>query len=703
MSEDMDRALEAVKTGSMGYLWASKVFNVPKTTLERRVKGKNKLATGSVKILGNIISVLPSFLEDLLVKHILEMETALFGLTIDDVRRLAFELAELNNIPHKFNRPSKMAGKSWLYGFLRRHPEVSLRKPENTSAARAKSFNSANVKKFFALYKSILDTGNFPPHRIYNCDETGITTVPNNPPRILAATNKKQVGTIASGERGVNTTTLICSNAVGNFIPPLFIFPRVKNNPALLRDAPEGSYQNNFSTGYMQTEIFHDWIERFIKYTSCSKEHPVLLILDGHSTHVKSISTIELARSHGLTMIALPPHCTHRMQPLDVAFMKPLSSNFSREVQLWMRKYPGQTLSLYDVAGIFAKAYEPSIQPSIISSGFKACGLWPLDDTVYDKYFTSQSSPNDPNTVDVHPDNSASQPHDSPALNTDGNAAATENELDSSSITLPEDMTKIPEVSFTTPKKGKKRRARAGKTAIITSSPYLKELTLAEENKSLKEELSSLKKEMKKLKKGVKITNNKDACAPDRENPEGNPTIVVGGKMKKRKVKKESKKVKKTRNTVLNIEEQASHQTDDAGGFEDPVIVNVGESEISEDTFAGNSSMLMIEVGNYVLVEFTGKKDNGALYVGCVIAIDQDGTDKKVKTKFLRRADLKKNNAMKFKEVEHGSEEESCTEHSLGQVKLVLPEPVNQKGTARMSSLLMFDDERLERYANDIE
>ena len=203
--------------------------------------------------------------------------------------------------------------------------------------------------------------------------------MPNNPPKIVGATNKKQVGTIASAERGVNTTALICAYAVGNFVPPLLIFPRFKNNPPLLREAPEGSYQDNVNTGCMQTDIFLKWIQRFITCTNCSKESPVLLVLDGHSTHVKSIETVELARAHGLTIFALPPHYTHRMQPLDVSFMKPLSFNISWEVQLWLRKYPGQTVILYDVAGLFEKSYQSAIQPSIIISGFKTCGMWPLE------------------------------------------------------------------------------------------------------------------------------------------------------------------------------------------------------------------------------------------------------------------------------------------------------------------------------------
>jgi hypothetical protein len=45
--------------------------------------------------------------------------------------------------------------------FRKRHPELSLRKPEETSAAMAQGFNKLNVEKFFKLLKSIMDKHNF--------------------------------------------------------------------------------------------------------------------------------------------------------------------------------------------------------------------------------------------------------------------------------------------------------------------------------------------------------------------------------------------------------------------------------------------------------------------------------------------------------------------------------------------------------------
>ena len=216
---DMVRALKALEQKECGYLKAAHMYNVPKSTLERRFKGKNKIAKGANKTMGSRVTVLPSELESKLRDHILLMEECLFGLTYTDVRRMAYELAVRNGLPNNFK--DGIAGYHWLYGFFRRFPELSLRKPENTSIHRSRSFNKTNVEKFYKLYESIMAKHNFPPQLIYNCDEKGVSTVPNAPPKIIGKVGKKQVGTMGSAERGTNTTVLVCGNAVGDFISTL--------------------------------------------------------------------------------------------------------------------------------------------------------------------------------------------------------------------------------------------------------------------------------------------------------------------------------------------------------------------------------------------------------------------------------------------------------------------------------------------------
>ena len=87
----MKRALHAMSMKKVTYGQAAKKFNLNKTTLGRRVNGKNKIAKDAVKMLGNVRSVLPKEVEDELFQYCLEMEEKLFGLTTDDVRELSFE------------------------------------------------------------------------------------------------------------------------------------------------------------------------------------------------------------------------------------------------------------------------------------------------------------------------------------------------------------------------------------------------------------------------------------------------------------------------------------------------------------------------------------------------------------------------------------------------------------------------------------
>lgn len=134
--------------------------------------------------------------EDEMVAYLKHMEERLFGLTTLDLRRLAYQLAVRNSKAHNFNTDKQMAGVDWLKGFLRRHPDLSIRKPEATSAARAMGFNKVAVSKFNQLLGEIYDKYKLTPDKIYNCDETGISVVSKTKSKILALKGRKQVGSL---------------------------------------------------------------------------------------------------------------------------------------------------------------------------------------------------------------------------------------------------------------------------------------------------------------------------------------------------------------------------------------------------------------------------------------------------------------------------------------------------------------------------
>ncbi|XDV41943.1 hypothetical protein PO909_010714 [Leuciscus waleckii] len=121
-------------------------------------------------------------------------------------------------------------------------------------------------------------------------------------------------------------------NAAGQFVPPLFIFPRNRMN--------------------------------------------------GHYSH-KTLEAVLLARERGVIMITIPPHCSHKMQPLDRTFFKSVKSKYNTVSDNWMTSHPGQRIDIYAVCGLFDKAYSASVCVGKGQKGFKACWMWLVDKTVY--------------------------------------------------------------------------------------------------------------------------------------------------------------------------------------------------------------------------------------------------------------------------------------------------------------------------------
>lgn len=167
----MTAAKHAVSCG-MSVKSAAIMYHIPRITLARWIACPlKKRGLGSRKAVFTVDQ------ETELVQHLLDLESRFYGVTLQDMQKLAYELAVKNNLPHPFNHKRQMAGRNWVDGFLKRNPILSFRKPEATSAARARGFNKPSVSAFFDLLRDTLERKQFAPSRIFNADETGMTTV----------------------------------------------------------------------------------------------------------------------------------------------------------------------------------------------------------------------------------------------------------------------------------------------------------------------------------------------------------------------------------------------------------------------------------------------------------------------------------------------------------------------------------------------
>ncbi|XP_030758772.1 uncharacterized protein LOC115884355 [Sitophilus oryzae] len=126
--EDLNKAVNAIRSG-MPFKAASKLFKVPRSTLQDKVKGRTALE----KKCGPE-TILTKEEENVLVAWLFRIAACGFPATktmlLDSVQLLVKELNRPNNFTD--NRP----GRKWYELFLRRHQELAPRISQNLSSAR---------------------------------------------------------------------------------------------------------------------------------------------------------------------------------------------------------------------------------------------------------------------------------------------------------------------------------------------------------------------------------------------------------------------------------------------------------------------------------------------------------------------------------------------------------------------------------------
>lgn len=319
------------------------------------------------------------------MKYILKASDIYYGLSVKELRKLAYEYAKRIGISYPDTwDANREASSDWQLGFMKRHPSLSLRTPEKISLQRAKAFNKENVDTFFKNLSSVLNENHFEPQRIFNVDETGLPTVPTKATKIISYKGKKRVGTSTSQERGTNVTMALSVSATGQSIPPFYLFPRQKMKEVFMTHASHGAVGIANGSGWMTSEEFSKYMQHFIKHTGANAESPSLLLLDNHTSHL-SIEALDLAIKHGITMLSFPPHCTHRMQPLDITVFGPFKTAYAIEHDAWKKNNVGRTFDLHHVPLIAAKCLDVAVTPKNIKAGFKAAGIYPFDPHVFNE------------------------------------------------------------------------------------------------------------------------------------------------------------------------------------------------------------------------------------------------------------------------------------------------------------------------------
>lgn len=130
------------------------------------------------------------------------------------------------------------------------------------------------------------------------------------------------------------------------------------------------------ANGWMETAVFEAWFEKVFLPT-VGQKRPILLIYDGHSTHV-GINIIEKARAAQITILKIPPHTSDVLQPLDLAVNKPFKDRWDAALVKWQRLNIGKSLPKKEFAKILGQIWT-AIDPNVCAAGFKKAGIYPLN------------------------------------------------------------------------------------------------------------------------------------------------------------------------------------------------------------------------------------------------------------------------------------------------------------------------------------
>lgn len=375
-AQALKRAINDVKSGSKTIKGAATTYNIPRTTLRHNLAGtrgvKGLTAKGGSG--GGCKLALDKNDEESLVVCLKTMERWGFGLTREEVLDIVQMYVTNNNIKTRFKngRP----GEDWYLSFSKRH-NLSIKKPQGVEYTRMGQINPFVIYGFYDILSKTMEELNLcnKPHLIYNLDESSFCHDPSKL-KIVGARGVKSTRMISSPGRE-NTSALICCSAAGEKMPPLVIFKgkNIIENWLNVNEADKTFYAAS-KRGWMETSIFTNWFKKCF-LPSLSEERPILLLYDGHSSHI-SPELIETAVEHQITIIKLPPHTTHVLQPLDVAVFKSLKNGWEKELVKWQRSNPRQRIPKPKFVEILNRVYD-NMSADIIINGFKATGIYDED------------------------------------------------------------------------------------------------------------------------------------------------------------------------------------------------------------------------------------------------------------------------------------------------------------------------------------
>lgn len=219
------------------------------------------------------------------------------------------------------------------------------------------------------------------PELIWNLDETSLSIDPRKT-KVVGQKGQPSTRTTSTSGRE-NVTILATVSASGKKAAPLIIFKAKFIWDQWIANEDENCFPGisyaATRNGWMESEVFLNFLKTtFLE--AIGPVRPVLLVYDGHSTHVDQ-RVIKFAIDNSITILKMPPHTSHLLQPLDISVFKSFKDDWDQQICKWQRHNIGKRIPKKIFSELVGKTWL-NIKPDIIKSGFKKAGLYPHNPNV---------------------------------------------------------------------------------------------------------------------------------------------------------------------------------------------------------------------------------------------------------------------------------------------------------------------------------
>lgn len=366
-------AVKAVVENGMSLRKAAEQFNVKRSTLADRVKGKHSKSQGGQ-------TVLSPETERLLVNRLILCASWGFPLTLFDLRIIVKAYLDRRGLTvSKF--ADNLPGLEWAKSFMNRHRNsLSERLSQNIKLSRAE-VGPETIRSFFDNLKKEIE--GVPPSNIVNYDETNLTDDPGRK-KVVVKRGSRYPERIQNSSKS-STSLMLAGAADGTILPYYVVYKSKHLYDTWITGGPDRCRFNRSKSGWFDNVCFEDWFTNVILPYMRRLDGKKILIGDNLSSHV-SAHVIEKCEEANISFVLLPPNSTHLTQPLDVAFFRPMKSYWRQIIDHWRMSAEGRRCPTIpkDVFPRLLKELNlklSSAQAENIKSGFRKCGMVPFDPT----------------------------------------------------------------------------------------------------------------------------------------------------------------------------------------------------------------------------------------------------------------------------------------------------------------------------------